>query len=256
VAVARRQLQFPKAASAQSKGAVAVVIYDRDDRFEADGETLNLIDRAMTTGGAEDTVGIPVFAIIMAQGEAIIAGINTYGARATGSFHCAEGGAATALTDHRIDTETQAYKTLSMMNLWQTEMLAGEFANAALVYTETGVLTVAGTAYTGRAEIGSFLAAFAPTATNIGYSITSVGTDTFSGVYDFGEAGQFDYVINLSPGIADIVSEVVTPVPAPGSGSQRAIRGRSCQAGGVREVPVQSGLHAENERSGRRSRCA
>jgi hypothetical protein len=95
--VARRQLQFPtKAASAQSKGAVAVVIYDRDDRFEADGETLNLIDRSMTTGGAEDTVGIPVFAITMAQGEAIIAGINTYGARATGSFHCAEGGAECA----------------------------------------------------------------------------------------------------------------------------------------------------------------
>ena len=38
-----------------------------------------------------------------------------------------------------------------------------------------------------------------------------MGTDTFSGVYDFGAAGTFDYVINLAPGTADIVSEVVTP---------------------------------------------
>jgi hypothetical protein len=91
-----------KAASAQSKGAVAVVVYDRDDRFEADGETLNLLSGAMVAGGGEDTVGIPVFAVTMAQGEAIIAGINKYGAQATGSFHCAEGGTATALTDHTI----------------------------------------------------------------------------------------------------------------------------------------------------------
>ena len=112
-------------------------------------------------------------------------------------------------------TFTASADTVAMMNLWQTEMLAGNFSNAALVYTETGVLTVAGTAYTGRAGIAGFFAAFAPTATAVGYTITSVGTDTFSGVYDFGTAGQFDYVINLSPGTADIASEVVTARPAP-----------------------------------------
>merc|ERR1719272_2011431 len=107
---------------------------------------------------------------------------------------------------------TPVSATVAMMNLWQTEMLAGNFANAASVYTETGVLTVVGTAHTGRAEIEGFFAAFAPGCTNVGYTITSEGTDTYSGVYDFGAAGQFDYVINLAPGTADIVSEVVTPV--------------------------------------------
>ena len=112
---------------------------------------------------------------------------------------------------------TPVSATVAMMNLWQTEMLAGNCANAALVYTETGVLTVVGTAYTGRAEIEGFFAAFAAGATNVGYTITSVGTDTYSGVYDFGAAGLFDYVINLAPGTADIVREVVTAHPCPGT---------------------------------------
>ena len=78
---------------------------------------------------------------------------------------------------------------LQQMDLWQTEMLAGNFANAAMVYTEAGVLTVGGTSYIGRTQIEGFFAAFAPTATAVGYAITSVGTDTFSDVYDFGAAG-------------------------------------------------------------------
>ena len=106
------------------------------------------------------------------------------------------------------------------MDLWQTEMLAGNFANAAMVYTETGVLTVGGTSYIGRTQIEGFFAAFAPTATAVGYAITSVGTDTFSDVYDFGAAGTHDYVINLAHGTADIVREVVTvQVPAKGRGT-------------------------------------
>ena len=107
---------------------------------------------------------------------------------------------------------------VTMMDLWQTEMLAENFANAAMVYTETGsTLTVGGIEYAGRDEIEGFFAAFAPGATAVGYTITSVGTDTYSGVYDFGAAGTFDYVINLAPGTADIVREVVTARPCPGT---------------------------------------
>ena len=112
-------------------------------------------------------------------------------------------------------TITASADTVAMMNLWQTEMLAGNFTNAAAVYAETGVLTVGGTPHEGRTAIAGFFAAFAQIATNVGYTITSVGTDTFSGVYDFGAGGQHDYVINLAPGTADIVSEVVTEVHAP-----------------------------------------
>ena len=126
------------------------------------------------------------------------------------------------ITNTGDDAMSASADTVAMMNLWQAEMLAGNFANAALVYTETGVLTVAGTAYTGRAGITGFFAVFAPTATNVGYTITSVGTDTFSGVYDFGTAGQFDYVINLAPGTADIVSEVVTLVTECNDNTDRA----------------------------------
>ena len=98
-----------------------------------------------------------------------------------------------------------------MMGYWAYAYEAGNFAGAASVYTETGVLTVGENTYTGREEIEGFFKTFSASAPYANWMTTSEGTDTFSGVYDFEDGGTFDFVIDLKPGTLQIAKEVVTP---------------------------------------------
>ena len=103
---------------------------------------------------------------------------------------------------------------VDMMNFWKTSYVAGQFKDAASVYTEDGVLTVVSDTYTGLQQIETFFTNFYEVTKSADFKVveTDANSNTVNGVYYLGEAGDFNFVITYSPESFKIVTEVVTPV--------------------------------------------
>ena len=103
---------------------------------------------------------------------------------------------------------------VDMMNFWKTSYVAGQFKDAASVYTEDGVLTVVSDTYTGLQQIETFFTNFYEVTKSADFKVveTDANSKTVNGVYYLGEAGDFNFVITYSPESFKIVTEVVTPI--------------------------------------------
>ena len=70
-----------------------------------------------------------------------------------------------------------------MMDYWAVQITAGNFVNAASVYTADGVLIISGETYTGSEQIAGFFQNFYAITQTFSYTITSDDGSTVKIIY-------------------------------------------------------------------------